>query len=509
MANAKPATVYLVGAGPGDPGLLTLRALECLAQADLVVYDKLVPQRLLDFAPAAAQRICVSEVPGGHPARYPQIHDTLIEAARQGKRVVRLKGGDPFLFARGGEEAEALQAAGVPYEVVPGVTSGLAAAACAGIPLTHRGHASAVALVTGHEQPGKPGSSLDWTALARFPGTLVFYMGIARLPLIVEALLSHGKAADTPAAVVHWASVSEQKTLETRLQELPACVEKSGMTAPAIVIVGDVVELRSQLKWFEKRPLFGKRVLVTRPKEQAGDLVRDLERLGATVRSLPTVEIREPADWSAVDRALANLASYQWLVFTSANGVHALISRLRQTGRDLRALGNIKLAVIGPATAEALREYQLDPDLVPPVFNSEGLAAALKERAAGQRVLLARADRGRDLLRQELSSVATVEQVAVYSQVDALATDSPVVASLQRGDIDYITLTSSNIARALIAALDETSRARIRDGAVKLVTISPETSAAVKALGLPVAAEARKYTSEGVVEVLIELAGLG
>src|SRR5262245_55498432 len=311
MADMKPPTVYLVGAGPGDPGLLTLRAVECLTQADLVVYDTLVPARLLDFAPAAAERICVKEVPGGHPARYPQIHDTLIEAARRGQRVVRLKGGDPFLFARGGEEAQALQEAGIPYEVVPGVTSGLAAAACAGIPLTHRGHASAVAFITGHEQPGKPGSALDWAALARFPGTLVFYMGIARLPLIVEALLSHGKSGDTPAAVVHWASTGDQKTLQTRLAELPEAVTSNGLTAPAIVIVGEVVALRGQLKWFEKRPLFGKRVLVTRPRSQAGDLVRALERLGASVMMLPTVEIREPADWADVDRALAKLATYQ------------------------------------------------------------------------------------------------------------------------------------------------------------------------------------------------------
>jgi uroporphyrinogen III methyltransferase/synthase len=509
MADVPPATVYLVGAGPGDPGLLTLRAAELLAQADLVVYDKLVPVRLLDFAPAAAERICVSEVPGGHPARYPQIHDTLIEAARQGKQVVRLKGGDPFLFARGGEEAEALQAAGVPFEVVPGVTSGLAAAACAGIPLTHRGQASAVAFVTGHEQPGKAGSSLDWPALARFPGTLVFYMGIARLPSIVEALLSHGKAAATPAAVVHWASTGEQMTLETRLQELSEAAKNAGMAAPSIVIIGDVVSLRSQIKWFEKRPLFGKRVLVTRPRGQAGDLARALERLGAAVTSLPTVEIREPADWTEVDRALANLSSYQWLVFTSVNGVHALISRLRQTGRDLRSLGNVKLAAIGPATAEALRGYHLEPDVVPPVFNSEGLAAALKDRVGGQRILLARADRGRELLRQELAKVATVDQIAVYSQVDAVGQDSEAIASLRRGEIDYVTLTSSNIARALNAALDDTCRARVADATVKLVTISPETSAAVKALGLPVAAEARTYTSEGLVQVLIELARQG
>ncbi len=500
--------VFLVGAGPGDPGLLTLRAVECLAQADLVLYDKLVPVRMLEHASSTAERVCVMELADCHPDRPPHVHRLMIEAARQGKRVIRLKGGDPLLFGRGGEEAEALREAGIAYEIVPGVTAGLAAAACAAIPLTDRRHASAVAFVTGHENPLKPDSSLDWELLARFPGTLVIYMGISRLPLIVRGLLEHGKRADTPAAVVRWASTGHQQTVEAPLRDLAAAVQASGLTAPAVVLIGDVVGLRPRIAWFEQRPLFGKRVLVTRPQHQAGTFVRRLEQLGAVPFPLPTVEIRAPAEWGPVDRALASLADYQWLVFTSHNGVHAFVRRLRKTGRDLRALGSLHLAAIGPGTADALRQYYLEPDLVPSEYRSEALAAALRERAAGQRILLARADRGRDLLRSELAAVATVEQVAVYSQVDAVQADSEIIDSLRRGEIDYLTLTSSNIARALAQALDEPCRARLESGEVKVVSISPVTSAAVRELGWPVAAEAREYTVQGVCDALVELAGL-
>jgi uroporphyrinogen III methyltransferase/synthase len=501
--------VYLVGAGPGDPGLLTLRAIECLARADLVLYDRLVPARILEHAPPAAERVCVGDLPGCHPERWPHIHHTLIEAARQGKRVVRLKGGDPFLFGRGGEEAEALRQAGISYEVVPGVTAALGAAACAGIPLTHRRHASAVAFVTGHEHPGKAGSQVDWAALAQFPGTLVIYMGIARLAEIAQVLLAHGKAADTPAAAIRWGTTGEQHTVEAPLCDLADAVRAAGLTAPAVVILGAVAGLRPQLAWFERRPLFGKRVLVTRPRHQAGELVRRLEELGAVPVVLPAVEVREPADWSPVDQALARLADYQWLVFTSANGVHALVRRLRHTGRDLRALGGVRLAAIGPSTADALRGYHLEPDLVPPAFNSEHLAAALKGPAAGGRILLARADRGRDLLRQELGTVAAVDQVAVYAQVDAAENAPEVLEQLRRGEIDYVTLTSSNIARALLGRLDAEGRRRVAAGEVKLVCISPHTGAAVRDLGLPVAAEAAAYTTAGVVAALVALAGRG
>jgi uroporphyrinogen III methyltransferase/synthase len=504
MAEASPQ-VFLVGAGPGNPGLLTLRALECLAQADLVIYDRLVPQSFLDHAPAAAERLCVADLPGGHAHRYPQAHAAMIAAARQGKRVVRLKGGDPFLFGRGGEEAEALANAGLSYEVVPGVTAGLAAPAYAGIPLTHRLHASAVAFVTGHEDLDKPDSAIDWGALARFPGTLVAYMGMSRLTQIVQALLDQGKPGDTPAAAIQWGTTGEQRTVACPLHALAASVQTAHLKAPAIIVIGSVVSLRPTLAWFEQRPLFGKHVLVTRPRPQAVELAGRLQELGAVTYLLPTVEIREPADWGPVDSALRCLAEYDWLVFTSTNGVHAFMRRLRHLGLDLRLLGRTKLAVIGPASADALRGYYLEPDLVPAEFRSECLAAALQERVAGQRLLLARADRGRDLLRDQLATIATVTQIAVYSQVDVFAADTALRERLQKGRMDYVTLTSSNVARSFLTALAPAAQARVRAGEIQLVSISPITSAAVRELGFPVAAEATEHTSAGVLEVLLRL----
>jgi len=319
-------------------------------------------------------------------------------------------------------------------------------------------------------------------------------------------LIEHGKDPATPAAAIRQATTAEQQTIEAPLRDLPEAVRMAGMKPPAIVVIGSVVSLRPHLAWFEQRPLFGKRVLVTRPRDQAGELVHRLEELGALPLSLPALEVREPADWAPVDRALAELPRYDWLVFTSANGVRALFRRLRQLGRDLRCLGKLRLAAIGPATAATLREYLLEPDVIPREYRSESLAAALKERVAGQRVLLARADRGRDLLREELATVATVEQVAVYSQVDAQDADSQTLALLREGKIDYVTVTSSNIARVLARALDAACRARIDAGEVQLVSISPVTSATIREFGLPVAAEAREYTMAGVIEALIKQA---
>ncbi len=504
----KPAIVSLVGAGPGHPRLLTLWAVDCLARADLVLYDRLVPADLLAHAPPAARKVCVDELASCHLERVPQVNQLMIDSARQGLRVVRLKGGDPFVFGRGAEEADALRAAGIACEIVPGVRAALGASACAGIPLTHREHASAVALVTGHEHHGQgPGSRLDWQALARFPGTLVFYMAVSRLEAIVAALLENGKPADTPAAAVERGSTARQRTVEAALVELPAAVRRDNIQAPALVVVGDVVALRRRLAWFEARPLFGRRVLVTRPQGQSAEMVQRLQELGASTVVLPTVEIAEPADWAAVDDALARLGDYQWLVFTSGNGVRSFLGRLLGTGRDLRALGGLKLAAIGPATAEELAGWHLRADVVPALFNSEGLVEALRDRVRGQRVLLARADRGVELLRDELGKVADVEQVAVYSQRDArLAPGGPVLEELRRGEIDLVTLTSSNVARVLLEALDEAGRDKVRAGRVRLVTISPRTSEAVRALGLPVAGEARVYTTQGVIEALCALA---
>jgi uroporphyrinogen III methyltransferase/synthase len=491
----------LVGAGPGSPGLLTVRAVECLQAADLVLYDRLVPTRLLDFARTGSKCVCIDDLPGRHPGRAPHIHAAMIDAARQGLRVVRLKGGDPFLFGRGAEEAQALHAAGLEYEVVPGVTAALGATAFAGIPVTHRRLASAVALITGHEQPGKIDGALDWDALARFPGTLVFYMGVARLPEIAQTLIAAGKSADTPAAAIHWGTTNRQRTVEADLATLPAAAEEVALGAPSLVVVGPVVRMRSELAWFETRPLLGKTVLVTRPREQAGSLVRKLEDCGATVMSAPAVEIRDLVDFTRLDDAIKRLDNFDWIVFTSSNGVRALVLRLLQVGRDLRAFGPLRIAAIGPATAQALREIHLEPDLVPERFQSEDLAAALVEFVRGRRVLLARADRGREVLLEELSKVATVEQVAVYCQVDAAELDPVVAAALDEGGIDYMTLTSSNIARALLRQFGPRARQRCRDGLLGLVT-----SDAVREFDLPVAAEAAEATIDGVLKALVAVA---
>jgi uroporphyrinogen III methyltransferase/synthase len=504
MTESEPK-VFLVGAGPGNPSLLTLRAVECLARADLILYDQLAAFQLLVHARPGANCVCVSEL-GPYAERRPLIHRAMIGAALAGKVVVRLKGGDPFLFGRGGEEAEALRAAEVPYEIVPGVTAGLGAAAFAGIPLTHRAYSSAVAFVTGHEDPAKHTLAIDWEALARFPGTLVFYMGVARLGGITSALIEHGKPPDTPAALVHWATTPRQRTLVSTLGKIAEGARSAEFAAPSLVVIGPVVALRQRLQWFERRPLFGKRVLVTRPRQQAGDMMRRLEELGAVPYALPAVEIRDPTDWSPVDAALARLAQYHWLVFTSVNGVRFFFRRLLQTGGDLRALGAIRLAVIGPSTADALRSFHLNPDLVPPRYCSESLAMALRERTAGQRVLLARADRGRDLLRRELAQSAKVDQIAVYSQVDAIVSGAEALNQVRQGELDFVTLTSSNIARSLFQALDRVGHERIATGKVQLVSISPVTSQTVRELGLPVAAEATEYTTAGLLDALVSLA---
>jgi uroporphyrinogen III methyltransferase / synthase len=506
MGKYQEPLVFLVGAGPGHPELVTVRAVNCLAQADLVLYDRLVSARILDYAPIHAERVCVTQLGEHHRDRGSKVQDIMLGAARQGKRLVRLKGGDPFVFGRGGEEAEFLRQAGIPFEIVPGITAGIAAGIFTGIPLTHRFSSSAVALVTGHELSEKDESALDWANLSRFSGTLVFYMGFARLPIIVDSLIQHGKDPATPAALVRLASTAEQQTVEASLQELPAKVDAAGLTSPAILLVGPVVALRSQLAWFEKRPLFGKRVLVTRPRHQALDLVRRLEGLGANPVVLPVVDVGPPKDWGPVDLAIAGLADYQWLVFTSTNGVQAFFQRLRKTGHDLRSLGNIRLAVIGPGTANALRQYHLEPDLVPPQYRSESLALALSEKARGQRILLARADRGRDLLRTQLSRVATVDPIVVYSQGIVLDPKSEVFNYLRHGEMDFVTLTSSNIAKAFLENLDRECRAQILTGKAKLVSISPVTSAEIKKSGFPVAAEATEYTMAGVVEALLNAA---
>jgi uroporphyrinogen III methyltransferase / synthase len=509
MSELSEPRVFLVGAGPGSPGLLTVRAAELLATADIVLYDQLVPKRLLDFANPNAEMVCVRELPGNHPDKYPHIHTLLIENGRKGKRVVRLKGGDPLIFGRGGEEAESLRAAGVPYEIVPGVTAAIAAAAYLDMPLTHRNYSSAVALVTGHELPGKPGNRLDWPALAKFPGTLAIYMGISRLPLIVEQLLAHGRDPDSPAAIVERVSTGEMRKVTATLATLDEARRGEGLESPGLILVGEAIAHRVEQSWFESRPLFGRRVLVTRPRRQAAGVVRRLEELGAVPYLLPAVEIRDVSDTDAIDRTLDEIRTgrWDWVVFSSANGVRGLLDRLARRGRDVRDFGSVKFAAVGPKTAECLSDYRLNADLVPSTsFSAEGLAADLADAVRGRRVLLAKGRQGRDVLRQELSRVSTVGEVVVYEQADSLENATDTLDALRRGEIRYVTLSSPNIARALLRQFDDTIRGRVERGEIELVAISATTAAAVAEFGLPVAAQARRATMEGLVEELVRMA---
>ncbi len=508
MSETHEPRVFLVGAGPGAPGLLTLRAAELLASADLVIYDQLVPRRLLDFANPKAETICVRELPGNHPDKYPYIHTMLIENARAGKRVVRLKGGDPLIFGRGGEEAETLRAAGIAYEIVPGITAALAAAAFLDLPLTHRNYSSAVALVTGHELPMKPGNRLDWKALAAFPGTLAIYMGIARLPLLVEQLLKYGRDPDSPAAIVERVSTGDMRTVAATLGTLDDARRHAGLESPGLILIGEAVGRRVEKSWFQQRPLFGQRVLVTRPRHQADAMIRRLEELGAVPFLLPTIEIREPEDPAAIDAALAQIRAgeWDWLVFSSANGVHSLLKHLLATGRDLRDFAVVKFATVGPKTAAALREYHLQPDMVPPAkFSAEQLAEQLAPHVRGKRVLLARGKQGRQVLAEQLAAIATVGEVVVYEQADAVEGQHEVFDALRRGEIRYVTLTSPNIARAIAKQFDDTIRGRVERGEIRLVAISPLTAAAVAEFGPTPAAVATEATTEGVIAELIRL----
>ena len=498
--------VYLVGAGPGEPGLLTLRGAECLRRADLVLYDQLVSPRLLDLARQGAVCICTRSLPGRHPDRGGIIQDRLIAAARAGQTVVRLKGGDPLILARLAEETAALRQAGIPFEIVPGISAAQGAAAYTEIPLTQREVAGAVAFVTGHECSDKSGGHVDWAGIAGFPGTIVIYMGMARLLDIVTALLKHGLAPDTPAVAVQNATRGNQSTVRAPLRDLVVAAENARLCAPSVVILGPTAGLAPLHSWAEKRPLFGMRVLVVRPREQGLVFAHRLEVLGAIPIVVPAVTLEPPADWAPADRAIARLAEFDWLVFTSVNGVQAFMERIKHAQRDLRILGRARLAAIGPATATALAAFHLRADLVPAEFVSEALAAEMREQVAGRRVLLVRAEQGRDILRQELAAVAQVQQIAVYRQQRNPNLEDLLSACWSEGPPHFVALTSSNIAQAILGALRPEQIDTIRSGTVQLVTISGVTSRAVREFGLPVAGEACPYTTEGILDKLIELA---
>lgn len=463
----------------------------------------------MDFAPPTALRIRAGKSVGHCLLTQDQINAVLAEHALAGRAVVRLKGGDPLVFGRGGEEAEYLRERGVRYQIVPGVTAAVGATAYAGIPVTSRGVASAVAFVTGHQAPGLDASDsparLDWPALAKFPGTLVFYMGVTQLPKIAHALLEGGKAPETPAAVIESGTTPAQKVVDGELSTIADLAREAGVRPPSLLVVGEVATLRERLSWFEDRPLFGRRIVVTRPREDALRSAAALEEMGAEVLIAPTVEILPPEDLEPLDTAIGRLDEYDWLVFTSTNGVRMFLDRLFALGKDMRALGRVKLAAIGSTTAEALGRYHLRADLVPSSYRSESLAEELAKVAVGSRVLLARADRGRTILQDEVGRVAKVDQVAVYRNADAETLPHDVCDRIEAGSVDWITLSSPAIAARLHALLSPEARHRI-GREVKLATISPVTTAAATALGWDVAAEAAVHTWDGLVEAIVAAA---
>jgi len=503
----KTGIVYLVGAGPGDPGLLTLRGREVLASADVVVYDALLSPRLLDHAPAEAECLYVGKRADRHTLPQDEINALLVQRARGGRTVVRLKGGDPFVFGRGGEEAVALAEAGVPFEVVPGVTAGVAALAYAGIPATHRDHASALGLITGHAAADKTEDPLDWEALARWPGTLVFLMGVANLPRICRGLIEAGAGADTPAAAIRWGTTPRQTTLVAALATLPDRAAEAGLAPPAVIVIGSVVRLRERLAWFERRPLLGRRILVTRARAQASRLVERLEALGAEAVAAPAIRIEPPEDATPLIDAARDAASFDWIVFTSVNGVDAFFDALAEAGGDARSLAGVHLAAIGPATSGRLADHGLRADLEPNTYTGTAVAEALADTAdlEGTAVLLPRADIAPPALAETLAARgARVTEVTAYRTVpDASGTEAAAEA-LRARRADWITFTSASTVRNLVEAVGAEA---VRDPGAHLASIGPTTSAALREAGLEPTVEAAEHTVPGLVAAIVEQEG--
>jgi uroporphyrinogen III methyltransferase/synthase len=476
--------VYLVGTGPGDPGLLTARALEVIGRADVVLHDRLIPREALAAAPPGAEVVDVGKVGGGPQVPQAESERLLLEHARAGRTVVRLKGGDPFVFGRGGEEARVLRAAGIPFEVVPGVTAGIAAPAYAGIPVTFRGAASAVAFVTGHEDPGKPETAIDWGALARFPGTLVFYMGVRRLARIAERLIEGGRPADEPAAMVQEGTLPGQRSVLSTLSRIAADAGAAGVRAPAVTVVGPVAALRDELAWFERRPLAGRSVVVTRARAQASGLGARLRELGAAVVEAPAIRIE------SLPAAVPEIVGFDLLCVTSPNGAQRLLEEVR----DARALAGPVIAAIGPGTARALRARGIEPDVVPERAVAEGLVEALRG-VPFERVLIARAEEARDVLPDALRERgAEVEILTLYRTVAEPLDGDARAAALAA---DYVTFASASSARHFLAAVGGAL-----DGP-RTVSIGPATSAELRAHGIEPDVEARVHTPDGLVEALL------
>lgn len=484
--------VYLIGAGPGDVDLLTIKAKKLIEQADVIVYDRLADDRLLNFASEGVEKIYVGKAPGQHTMKQEEISQLLVDLTERFENIVRLKGGDPFVFGRGGEEALLLKENDIPFEIVPGVTSAIAVPAYAGIPVTHRGLATSFAVVTGHEMSEK--STLRWDKLSTGVDTLIFLMGVANLAEITQRLIANGRAADTPAAVIQNGTKAEQRVLITTVENAAADVQRHQITSPAIFIVGEVVKLREYLKWFDTRPLFGKRILVTRARSQASKLSEMLSALGAKCIEMPAIKIVKPSDnYQAVDTALTQIHNYDYIIFTSENGVKHFFERLQLKNLDARSLANSKIAAIGSATSAELSLHGINADFVPNEFRAEALIELLKDKVSGKRVLIPRAEEAREILPQELIRFgADVEVVPVYKTISAIE------GRFNLDDIDLVTFTSSSTVKNFVNAVGAESLKNIKTAA-----IGPITAEALRNVGIKADIEAEEYTIKGLVEAIV------
>ena len=498
---SKSGKVYIIGAGPGDAGLITIKAVDCLRLADVVVYDNLVNEELLKYAPGKARFIYAGKKGGDHTLSQDAINELLVQEAKAGNIVARLKGGDPFIFGRGGEEAEKLVENNIPFEVVPGVTSAIAVPAYAGIALTHRGLTSTVAFITGHEDPTKDKSDIDWQALTGI-GTLVFLMGVKNIGQITETLISHGKSPDTPAALIRQGTTTQQETIAGTLGNIAGLAQARKFSPPAILVVGLVVDLRDTLSWFEQKPLFGKGIVITRPERQADDLAVKLLAAGAHPISFPTIKIVPPEDWREFDCAIDKLSTYNWLIFTSANGVLFFFERLRKKNKDIRDLKGINICCIGPATARQIEDKGIKVDLVPKQFIAEGILQSFAVMdLKGSKILLPRAAKARDVLPEGLKKLgASVDVVATYQTVNSGRKKEELEALINDSKVDVITFTSSSTVTNFVEIMGDDF---VLPAHIDVACIGPVTAATAKKAGFKIDILHEEYTIEGLVQSLI------
>ena len=497
--------VYLVGAGPGDPGLITVKGLECIRKAEVLVYDRLASPRLLAHARPEAEKIYVGKSPDRHAMVQEEINQLLVDKAREGKVVTRLKGGDPFVFGRGGEEAERLVQNGLPFEVVPGITSAISVPAYAGIPVTHRGYTSTLAIITGNEDPDKEDSSIAWDKIATGAGTLVFLMGMGNLPGICARLMEFGRSPETPVALIRWGTRPEQRTLTGTLADIQAKALEASFKNPAVIMVGEVVKLRDQLAWFENRPLFGQRVVVTRSREQASALSSAIETLGGEPWEFPTIQIASPEDFAPLDRVISDVRSYRWVIFTSVNGVKMFFERMRINRKDIRDLSDVRVCAIGPRTRQELEQRGLVVDYVPGGYRAEEIIEGLRGKVLpGDRILLPRADIARKLLPQSLEEMgAVVHEVHAYRTILGDGDASAIREALANGEIQVVTFTSSSTVRNFVKLVGGEGLPALLEKVV-VASIGPITSGTARDLGLRVDVEAEEYTIDGLVQALLK-----